>query len=471
MTDRGLPGTDGSPACPFVAFVDDRDRRADRPDHRHRCFAEAEPAPRALAHQEAYCLSSAFPVCPVFQEWARREAAHETHVTDDTDGGAAVGAAGGAGETGGEAVDAPPLWGEEPDLEPERPHADRWGAASEEDPDAPLEPRPRRNPPRDWAAPPPWAGGAGGAGGAGASGARQRTGSGDGSDVAAEFLASRSTEGSGLAGSAADRLASGDAISRTDHEPTDRGIPRDAPARREPSDVHPPMPRIATYRDRSDSPAAPADPELAGLVGGGRMAPARSARPASDEPHDDGALPDRRPGRRPAVSSTRDRAARERDRAREVAERAGPGDGPAWERQRRFEAYPTIKTRAGLSGVTVPRIAVLLGALVVAAVVLFFLPALLGVGGRDPASSARPSVSAPPATASPAPTPIPEPTAQTYTIKSGDTLSRIARANGLTLDQLLEANKDTISNPNRIAVGDVIIIPLPPGDGEASPSP
>ena len=75
MTERGLPSADASPACPFVAFEDDRDGRADRPDHRHRCFAEGEPAPRALAHQEAYCLSSAFPVCPVFQTWARREAA------------------------------------------------------------------------------------------------------------------------------------------------------------------------------------------------------------------------------------------------------------------------------------------------------------------------------------------------------------------------------------------------------------
>ena len=43
MTDRGLPTADGSPACPFVAFEDDRDERADRPDHRHRCFAEAVP--------------------------------------------------------------------------------------------------------------------------------------------------------------------------------------------------------------------------------------------------------------------------------------------------------------------------------------------------------------------------------------------------------------------------------------------
>src|SRR5512143_4369597 len=75
MTERGLPIVDGAPACPFVAFEDDRDERAASPDHRHRGYAEPQPAPRALAHQEAYCLSSAFPVCPTFQDWARREAA------------------------------------------------------------------------------------------------------------------------------------------------------------------------------------------------------------------------------------------------------------------------------------------------------------------------------------------------------------------------------------------------------------
>src|SRR6478736_10213897 len=76
MTERALPGMDGAPACPFVAFGDDREGRSTSPDHRHRCFAESPPAPRAVAHQEAYCLSSAFPVCPTFQDWARREAAH-----------------------------------------------------------------------------------------------------------------------------------------------------------------------------------------------------------------------------------------------------------------------------------------------------------------------------------------------------------------------------------------------------------
>src|SRR5215208_8462284 len=89
MTERELPIADGAPACPFAALEYDRDVRAASPDQRHRCYAEVEPAPRALAHQEAYCLSSAFPVCPTFQDWARREAArarsHEAPPHDDRD--------------------------------------------------------------------------------------------------------------------------------------------------------------------------------------------------------------------------------------------------------------------------------------------------------------------------------------------------------------------------------------------------
>ena len=46
----------------------------------------------------------------------------------------------------------------------------------------------------------------------------------------------------------------------------------------------------------------------------------------------------------------------------------------------------------------------------------------------------------------------------TYTIKAGDTLSKIAARNGLTLAQLLQANPQ-ISDPNRINVGDVLNLP------------
>ena len=42
MTERSAPEA-GAIACPFVAFVDDRDQRAEVPDHRHRCYAEIRP--------------------------------------------------------------------------------------------------------------------------------------------------------------------------------------------------------------------------------------------------------------------------------------------------------------------------------------------------------------------------------------------------------------------------------------------
>ena len=61
MTERIA---DPQAVCPFVAFDDERDFRAPVPDHRHRCFAESPAAPRALAHQAAYCLSARSPAAP-----------------------------------------------------------------------------------------------------------------------------------------------------------------------------------------------------------------------------------------------------------------------------------------------------------------------------------------------------------------------------------------------------------------------
>jgi len=46
-----------------------------------------------------------------------------------------------------------------------------------------------------------------------------------------------------------------------------------------------------------------------------------------------------------------------------------------------------------------------------------------------------------------------------YTVRSGDSLSRIAAQHGTSLQRLLEANPRYRANPNAIAVGDVIEIP------------
>ena len=108
----------------------------------------------------------------------------------------------------------------------------------------------------------------------------------------------------------------------------------------------------------------------------------------------------------------------------------------------------------------IPRIVVMAALIVLAALAFFFLPAILGLGAKNsgpsaasPSASDAPSVSIEPTTA-PAATPI------LYTIKKGETLSKIATAHGITLQQLLDANP-TIKNPNQIREGQQITIPTP----------
>jgi nucleoid-associated protein YgaU len=48
---------------------------------------------------------------------------------------------------------------------------------------------------------------------------------------------------------------------------------------------------------------------------------------------------------------------------------------------------------------------------------------------------------------------------QTYTVKPGDTLSRIAAQYGTTWQNIYEQNRDTIKNPDLIYPGQVIRIP------------
>jgi hypothetical protein len=194
MSERGLP-TEGAPACPFVAFEDDRDGRSTAPDHRHRCFAEPRPAPRALAHQEAYCLSSAFAVCPTFQDWARREAAAARQVPPSQP-----------------SPSQPTPREEPPESRPVPPPArapyDRQAGAI---------PPPRRSTQRAWAAPPPWVG----------SDPDQRAAAGAAAAGVAVGATAWGSESSGLAGSAADRLAGPDLDEPRPATPGDPGPPDD----------------------------------------------------------------------------------------------------------------------------------------------------------------------------------------------------------------------------------------------------
>jgi LysM domain-containing protein len=387
VSERGLPLADGAQACPFVAFEDDRDERATVPDHRHRCYAEVRPAPRALAHQEAYCLSSAFPVCPTFQDWARRESARARDARDAAATAAASAAAAAAGAEAASAgsTQAPAIDDGGPTESGSELAAaagfidkdDEDASEAERDPDGYDDDEPRRNPHREWSAPPPWL--------ASAEAASRGT-----PNEPPDFLARRSEPGRGLAGSAADVLAGGSPpLARPSHGP-ERGLAGD-------------------------------DDEV------------------DFEERD---LP------RPAAAPRRPRAYDQH--------LGGSSSGPDWERPRRYEAYPTIKTRIGMPAV--PRLGVMAGILVVAALAFFFLPGILGMGAgapvkASPSSSPSPSVSV-------APTATPEPTPILYRIKKGDTLSKIATANGITLEELLAANP-SIKNANRISEGQEITIPPP----------
>jgi len=195
-------------------------------------------------------------------------------------------------------------------------------------------------------------------------------------------------------------------------------------------------------------------------AGGSAAGPSRAVPPRRYEPsarHDE---------------RSRDRGAAGRDQAGKPAQQdAQELFGPAWERPRRYEAYPSLRTRMGLPAFRgVPKPAVWAGILIFAALFLFlFGPSLLGIGrgdGGGTGATPTPRASAA-ATATPAPTVPPAPTPQVYTVASGDTMSKIAKRYGVTIDAILHANPK-IKDPNKIKVGDRITIPLPAQDGASS---
>ncbi|MDQ3128427.1 MAG: LysM peptidoglycan-binding domain-containing protein, partial [Chloroflexota bacterium] len=161
-------------------------------------------------------------------------------------------------------------------------------------------------------------------------------------------------------------------------------------------------------------------------------------------------------------------------RPRAYGQHLGGTSGPDWERPRRQDAYPTIKTRVGLPNV--PRIVLLAGLVAVLAVALYFLPAVLGIGsgGGSPGAGSPSPSSAAQKTPTPSPTEPPAPTPAIYTIKKGETLSKIAKAHGITIEELLAANP-TIKNADKISEGQQIILPVPseapPTEIDGSPEP
>ncbi len=403
MTERTAPDA-GAIACPFVAFVDDRDERADLPDHRHRCYAEIRPAQRALAHQQAFCLSAGFSGCPTFQDWAKREsakarAASAAQRPSDPDlplAGAAVVAA---------AADGPP------------PPDDIDEAPVEDDP---FDDRATRNPHRDWAAPPPWVDPAGP--------------DPDQPTDAPAFLSDRSSSSEPDPAVSAAGLSASRWIQDVPPPRSDDASSASRPAADDELERS-----LAEDRAQRERAAAIGTAAVVGATASGSRAARRNAAAVS-------------PPKK--VSQARPRPAQH------------DSTGPAWERPRRNEAYPTIKTRIGLP--SIPRVVLAGAALVVASVILLAAPSVLHLGGDNgagvPGSSASPGASGAVASSSLAPTAKPAPTPQIYIVKSGDTLLKIAKKFGITVDQLIAANKQ-IKNPNRIGVGAELKIPVPVASG------
>jgi LysM repeat protein len=438
-----------------VAFEDDRDARSTVPDHRHRCFAETRPAPRALAHQEAYCLSSAFPVCPTFQDWARREAAAARPVPTS--------ATGQPDEVPPESYPLPPR-----DLEPQ--HAPEY---------EPGEAPPRRNPPRDWAAPPPWTGDPEAAAAAAAMGAAMG-GDPDGNDLFAPDPDAEHRP-AGDVPAVAPRPASPSpapppaGLSSPDWGADARGLAGSAAYRLagpDPDEPEPAVPQQPAHVDPDDDWNAGAAATAAAGTAWAASQPSRQPAPAATrQPSSASAAPrSSSPQAYPEPRGSGGQA-----KASSKAPRQEPAElfGPAWEAPRRYEAYPTLRTRVGLPSFGgIPRLGIAAIVIVLAALFLFlFGPMLLGFGKNDQggggggAATAAPSVEA---TQSAQPTTPPPPTPHVYVVAKGDTFSKIASKFGLTIQQLQAANPQ-VKNIDRIKIGDQLTIPEPVEGASAAP--
>ncbi len=414
-------------ACPFVAFDEDRDRRAQAPDPRHRCYAVPAPEPRALAHQEAYCLAPAFSSCSFFLDWAGRAAAEPT-VPAPAAGPGAVAA--GAAAAGAYAEASFP-------------------AHSRTDPGVP---------------PGPSSGsGASGVAGPGAGGVT----TGAGVDAAGRlwtappaWSGAETPRPSSATGAPEQLGALPEPLPQPDRDLGDFG-PRpgwtpDAPAPSTAESV-PAMPPYAAGSYAAGIGAPPVAPSAGPQTW---AKPSGSSASASDDilpPSSESENASRYSGRPITVGSP----GRVAPQARPAG---GDSDGSAeWSQPRRFAAYPTLRSRARVSPIVIGFFVLLLGALL-----LFLLPGFLSGG-----SGKTPKPSTPVATETLPATPTPGPTLAVYTVKAGDVLSAIAKQYGVTADQI--ACYNGLKSVNKISIGQQLTIPpadyvCPQKGGRASPS-
>ena len=292
---------------------------------------------------------------------------------------------------------------------------------------------PRRNPPRDWAAPPPWATGAGASSGAGAAGTSSR----DPSRSRAQKGLRHRRRSSPTPRRTGSRVAPPTAgRRRIVRRPAARGAGRCAasdawtPAQ--------PRPSPGTDAELADSSARPPDPRPSLCPAGvrGRSGPgAVRGRPAANGPAD-------RAQHTPVRRGSGCAAMRPIRRSRHARGSPACRASPCWLPRSALPRSPCSSSRRSSTG-----------------------RRDRGIGGGPGAGSesrARAALERPPPPRRPlAPTP------RVYVVKPGDTLSKIAKRFGLTIDVLIAANQETIKDPNKIAIGDQVIIPVPELEGAA----
>ena len=463
MVARGSSFEAAAGACPFVALELDRDRRSDRPDYRHRCYAEQVPAPRTVAHQERYCLSPNFSGCPIFQAWAVRAAARPVPIP----GGVAAS-----------------VRRDEPghDVEPEPAVAFApvplavAGPVEADDFDVDV---PTQTEAADADAEAPWPDSMGvptvpGTGALGVPTGSRPTGAPGVPSERSAMAGSVATDTTWSAAATGEPPAEEEQLSVFDapapppsapaepHEPVERMAPAPTFASTLPDETFGPQTTVRAATSRVPPAEYGDEPQAS---------PRASVADYGDEPDGSSPVPAFLTGRsarpRPAVQTARV------DRDDVV---------PSWDVDGRFGAQsgsrqPSGTHRGGMGNLlTAVAVAIIIGLGILAVLII---PGVLGGDSsqptRRPTNIATAPASAqvttvavlPTASAQPTPTearptadPTPEASPILYRVKRGDSLERIARRNGTTVDAILAANPQ-IPSADAIQVGQVIVLPPP----------
>jgi LysM repeat protein len=418
-------GFESPRACPFVALELDRDRRSDRPDYRHRCYAEPAPAPRSIAHQDAYCLSPNFAACPIFQDWATRAAARPVATPKSVILPGAAAAAAGADQQFIE-----PATGEDVTPEPEP------------EPAAEPEPEAEADEELDGAAGVPLAGAA--AAVAADAAVHEQLGAFDAVAPEAEAEEAHSSWGQPDAG--------------YQEPPAEPALPADY--------IAPPAERDEASRGDFDA-EPPRQSEVAAEAAVPAFLAGRSARPPNAS---SGPLPP------PHEPVDRDDIVPSWEIDGRFGAEAPPDPGGS-----RMDTILTAVAVIVIIGLGIAGVLFLPGFLAggsggssTTPNPSFVAPSVAASSAPSVAlDTAEPTVApltAAPTAGEPTASAGPEASPRSYRIKSGDTLARIAKKFKVLVADILAANPQ-IKDANHIEVGQVIIIPLPPTTPEASSAP